>query len=200
MKETSKCYKTRKKLKHFELYLKGKGIDIGCGDDILRVDDGTVDSWDTINGDAMLMSGIKNEIYDFVYSSHCLEHLQNVEIALYNWCRIIKNYGHLYFVVPEYVLYEKMNFPSIYNKDHKQTFSYYITKTQTKRKNHYYYKDIIKILTKLNMQLIDCNLEDYNFDYNSGNSGDQTRHNASAQILFVLQKIGETKNKDYKIL
>ena len=188
MNETSKCEPLRKKAGHFDLYLKGKGIDIGCGEDKLIVEQGSVDAWDLTNGDAMLMEGIANETYDFVYSSHCLEHTQDVEITLYNWTRILKKDGYLYFVIPEYVLYEKMTFPSVYNYDHKQTFSYYITKDQVKRKNHYHYTEINKILENLNMEVVISKLEDDNYDYSKGNAGDQTRGNAVAQLLYVAKK------------
>ena len=188
MNETSKCEPLRKKAGHFDFYLKGKGIDIGCGEDKLIVEQGSVDAWDLTNGDAMLMEGIANETYDFVYSSHCLEHTQDVEITLYNWTRILKKDGYIYFVIPEYVLYEKMTFPSVYNYDHKQTFSYYITKEQVKRENHYHYTEIIKILENLNMEVIISKLEDDNYDYSKGNAGDQTRGNAVAQLLYVAKK------------
>ncbi len=192
MNETSKCYEERKKEGHFESYLKGKGIDIGCGEDRLKIHQGEVHSWDLSNGDAMDMNGIKNETYDFVYSSHCLEHLKDIEISLFNWSRIIKKDGYLYFVVPEYVLYEGIKFPSIHNYDHKQTFSYYITKEQVKRDNHYHRAEIVKIIENLNMEVIAVKLEDENYDYNKGNYGSQTLGNAKAQILFIAKKKKET--------
>lgn len=192
MNETFKCYETRNKEGHFEYYLKGKGIDIGCGEDKLKIHQGEVHSWDISNGDAMNMNGIKNETYDFVYSSHCLEHLEDVEISLFNWSRILKKDGYLYFVVPEYVLYEGIKFPSVYNYDHKQTFSYYITKEQVKRDNHYHCTEIMKIIENFNMEIIVVKLEDENYDYNKGNYGIQTLGNAKAQILFIAKKKKET--------
>lgn len=194
MKETSKCQPYRKNAGHFDLYLKGRGIDIGCGDDILTVEQGTVDPWDLNNGDAMLMNGIPNETYDFVYSSHCLEHMKDVEITLYNWSRILKKDGHLYFVIPDYILYERLTFPSIFNYDHKQTFSYYLTKEQVKRENHFHYSEINKILENLNMEVVLAKLEDNNYDYSKGNGGEQTMGNAVAQLLFVAKKKEKTPN------
>ena len=194
MNETSKCYEIRNNEGHFESYLKGRGIDIGCGDDKLKIHQGEVDSWDLSNGDAMTMNGIKDETYDFAYSSHCLEHLECVEIALYNWSRILKKDGYLYFTVPEFVLYEKMRFPSVFNCDHKNTFSYYIERKQTKRENHYNYKDINQILEKLKMEVSICKLQDDNFDYDAGPEKDQTRGDALAQILFVAKKTSSLNN------
>jgi ubiquinone/menaquinone biosynthesis C-methylase UbiE len=189
MKETlkSKPYRTVKN--HFELYLNGYGIDIGAGDDILEIKEGKVDAWDLEHGDAQYMLGVNDNTYDFVYSSHCLEHMVDVEQTLSNWIRILKPKGYLYFTVPEYVLYEKMRFPSIYNTDHKNSFSIFITRLQTKRFNHYYVNDMIAIIEKLSCKFILYSLEDENFDYNIGPDVDQTRKNAQAQLLFVAQKL-----------
>jgi ubiquinone/menaquinone biosynthesis C-methylase UbiE len=188
MKETLKSKPFRTVKNHFELYLNGYGIDIGAGDDILEVEEGRVDAWDLEHGDAQYMVGVNDNTYDFVYSSHCLEHMKDVEESLKNWFRILKPYGHLYFTVPEYVLYEKLRFPSIYNPDHKNSFSYYITRQKTKRLNHYHVNDMITIIEKLNCTFVLCDLEDKNFDYNIGPDVDQTRLDAQAQLLFVARK------------
>jgi hypothetical protein len=73
--------------------------------------------------------------------------------------------------------------------DHKNTFSLYITREQTKRSNHYHTEDIKSIFEQLNIKLITANLEDNNFDYNVGPDIDQTRGNAQAQILFIGEKL-----------
>ena len=58
MNETSKCYDLRKRRGDFDTFLTGKGIDIGCGPDPLRVVNGTVDRWDMENGDAQILAGV----------------------------------------------------------------------------------------------------------------------------------------------
>ena len=189
MKETAKSKIFRENQNHFNLYLKGQGIDIGAGDDLLEIKEGTIDDWDLCHGDAQYMIGIENNKYDFVYSSHCLEHMKDVEIALTNWIRITKTGGYLYFVVPDYVLYEKMRFPSIHNTDHKNSFSCHITRDQVKRTNHYHVSDIQNILKNLNAEFILWQLEDNNYDYNLGPDIDQTIGNAQAQLLFVFKKL-----------
>lgn len=190
MKETSKCQKMRGMAGHFFNYLKGKGIDIGCGDDKLQIESGTVDSWDICDGDAMLMKDVKDCTYDFVYSSHCLEHLKDVELALKNWARILKPGGFLYFTVPDFVLYEKMLFPSKFNGDHKNTFSCYFKREKVNnRKTHYHYDDIDRIFKKIGLQTIDRQLEDYGFNYDLGPSVDQTLKKAVCQLLFIAKKI-----------
>ena len=124
MGATKASIEVRKKNKHFEKYLNGKGIDIGSGNDALEIENGTIDTWDLQNGDAQYLKTISDETYDFVYSSHCLEHMIDAETALYNWSRVIKKDGYLFFVVPEYILYEKMEFPSAFNYYNKSSYSY----------------------------------------------------------------------------
>lgn len=96
MGATTCSIKVREKNNHFEKYLNGKGIDIGCGNDPLKIKNGTVDVWDLENGDAQYLETIGNETYDFVYSSHCLEHMRDTEITLYNWSRVVKKDGYLF--------------------------------------------------------------------------------------------------------
>ena len=93
MRETAKNYEQRVERGDFEKYLHGKGIDIGGGDDCLRLPpdvEGTVELWDVMDGDAQYMHKIKDGSFDFVYSSHCLEHMRDVRAALMNWTRICK--------------------------------------------------------------------------------------------------------------
>ncbi len=110
-------------------YLKGHGIDIGAGEDPLSQYAEffplmqSCRAWDIGDGDAEMMATIPNESLDFVHSSHCLEHMVNVENALNNWLRILKPGGHLVCLIPDEDLYEQGVFPSTYNPDHKHTFT-----------------------------------------------------------------------------
>jgi SAM-dependent methyltransferase len=54
-----------------------------------------------IISDAVNISLVKNEVYDFVFSSHSLEHIANPLKAIGEWLRIIKNNGHIIIIVPE---------------------------------------------------------------------------------------------------
>jgi len=51
--------------------------------------------------DAVDLSSIPNQQYDFVFSSHCLEHIANPLKAVKEWFRVTKNNGHLILIVPE---------------------------------------------------------------------------------------------------
>jgi ubiquinone/menaquinone biosynthesis C-methylase UbiE len=110
-------------------YFVGHGIDIGGKPDPLAQYVGVfplmqqVDTWDLENGDAQLMPGVAEGSFDFVHSSHCLEHMQDVRAALDNWTRILKPGGYLIVTVPDEDLYERGQWPSRYNPDHKWSFT-----------------------------------------------------------------------------
>ena len=124
MGETSKARSRRNQEDFFGKYCNGLGIDIGSGDDKLVVDNPNdwieVDPWDFEQGDANYMEGVPDQKYDFVYSSHCIEHIATPEVALRHWLRILKTGGYLIVFMPHRDLYEKRkNLPSTFNLDHK---------------------------------------------------------------------------------
>lgn len=110
-------------------YLIGDGIDIGAGSDSLGIYSEffplmkSCRAWDLPDGDAQFMESVPDEMFDFVHSSHCLEHMINPAVALEHWLRILKPGGHLICIVPDEDLYEQGVFPSIFNGDHKHTFT-----------------------------------------------------------------------------
>ncbi len=116
-------------------YLVGDGIDIGVGSDSIEQYYelfplmNSCRGWDMPDGDAEIMKGIDDNTFDFVHSSHCLEHMRNPYIALNNWLRILKPGGHLICLVPDEDLYEQGQFPSTFNSDHKHTFTIYKKKS-----------------------------------------------------------------------
>jgi SAM-dependent methyltransferase len=79
--------------------------------------------WDIDDGDAEYMAGVPDETFDFVHSSHCLEHLRNPVTGLKNWLRILRAGGYMIVTIPDEDLYEQGTFPSTFNKDHKHTFT-----------------------------------------------------------------------------
>jgi len=54
-----------------------------------------------IVNDAVDLSSVSDGVYDFVFSSHCLEHIANPLKAIREWLRIIREEGHIIIVVPE---------------------------------------------------------------------------------------------------
>jgi SAM-dependent methyltransferase len=130
MHEQSKAAKRRFSDGAFHCrYFVGDGIDIGGKPDPLGQYCGlfarmnSVRVWDLADGDAQLMQGVADATYDFVHSSHCLEHMRDVREALKNWIRIVKPGGFLILTVPDEDLYEQGQWPSRFNTDHKWSFT-----------------------------------------------------------------------------
>ena len=118
--ETAKARGRRVREGFFKKYCAGRGLDIGYGGDLLS--DNCV-GWDLEHGDAQLLDGIEDESWDFVYSSHTLEHVADAFAALRTWYRVVKPGGYLILFVPDGDLYEKkFRLPSRWNPDHKRFF------------------------------------------------------------------------------
>ena len=79
---------------------KGKGLDIGCGKEdwslpgSIPIDIEFTDKWH-----ATLLPNYK---YDYVFSSHCLEHLMDWVKVLDYWATRIKKNGVLFLYLPDY--------------------------------------------------------------------------------------------------
>lgn len=54
-----------------------------------------------IINDAVNISLLENETYDFCFSSHCLEHIANPLKAVIEWLRIVKEGGYIIMILPE---------------------------------------------------------------------------------------------------
>jgi predicted SAM-dependent methyltransferase len=190
MYETTKAYPRRAKRGYLRL-LTGCGIDIGAGDDPLVVDGFAAERYDVEQGDAQYMAEELSNSYDFVYSSHCLEHMRDVHLALFHWVRILRPGGTLCVVVPDYELYEHEHWPSRYNAEHLQSFSLTKSRYQVGRSNHHHIPShIVPILHSLGIQNLCIELEDDNYEYNMATEVDQTLGAAMAQILILGQKNG----------
>lgn len=100
--------------------LKGTGIDIGCGTDPVSP---SARRFDMDDGDANRIIEYVNDVFDYVYSSHCLEHMVDAQSALHQWWQLVRPGGHLILVVPDEDLYEQGEFPSRFNHDHKWSFT-----------------------------------------------------------------------------
>lgn len=132
MKETSKSVMRRLHDSRFvSRFFVGEGIDVGCGTDPISLYAElfplmkTVKAWDVSDGDAQFLASVKDETFDFVHSSHCLEHLVDPAVALGHWFRVLKPGGYLVMLLPDEDLYEMGTFPSRVNPDHKWTFTLY---------------------------------------------------------------------------
>lgn len=130
MKECSKSITRRLSDPNFiNRYFAGSGLDIGGKPDPLALYQelfcrmGDVRTWDWEDGDAQFLASIADRKFDFVHSSHCLEHLVDPREGLRNWLRVVRPEGYLVVTVPDEDLYEQGVFPSTFNHDHKWTFT-----------------------------------------------------------------------------
>jgi SAM-dependent methyltransferase len=140
MKECSKSILRRMRDPNFmRRYFVGSGVDIGGKPDPLALYAElfplmeAVRVWDWEDGDGQFMAGVADSTFDFVHSSHCLEHLQDPLEGLRNWLRITKPGGYVVVLVPDEDLYEQGAFPSTYNRDHKHTFTLFKRKSWSQR-------------------------------------------------------------------
>jgi SAM-dependent methyltransferase len=103
-------------------YFHGRSvIDIGAGDD--KVVEHALD-FDKKDGDAEnILRYLQPESFQVVFASHCLEHMHDPYKALESWFSLVAKNGILIVIVPDEDLYEQGFFPSIFNSDHKRTFT-----------------------------------------------------------------------------
>jgi len=129
MNEASKAYRRRKTDPRFLEWFRGEVLDIGCGDDLMPSAAyplvTAVVGYDRILGnlDAMTLPEVRDESFDVVHSSHCLEHLEDPWEAIHHWLRVLRPGGRMIVTVPDWELYEQCVWPSTFNTDHRHAFS-----------------------------------------------------------------------------
>jgi len=172
----------------------GIGLDIGGGQDSLALYTGLfpgiqkVIIFDTSDGDAQLLENVDDDGFDFVFSSHCLEHVRDPYEALANWIRVVKPRGHIVIDVPDEDLYEQGNWPSKFNSDHKTSWT--IDKEKSWSPVSVNVSDLIRAFRD-RVQPIKIELIDHAYRYQLQALGvDQTRMpTAEAAIEIVLRKL-----------
>lgn len=106
-------------------YCSGTGLDLGCGGEKIREDAIGVDKIRTEVTD--VVSSVRclywadDEVYDYVFSSHCLEDMEDTEGTLREWMRVIKPGGHLVLYMPNKRFYPNIGMPGA-NCDHVHDF------------------------------------------------------------------------------
>lgn len=175
--ESSKAKSRREREGFFEKYCKGEGLDIGFGGDLIHE---SAFGFDVEHGDATYLKMFKDKKFDYIYSSHLVEHLAKPELALRNWWKLLKEGGYLITYLPHRDLYEKKkNLPSNFNKDHK--FFYLLGEEDLPDT-----KDILKV--------IDESVTDYELVYakvcdeNYSSSGNEQSSTGEYSIEIVIQK------------
>ena len=189
MKESSKAMERRFNSEYAPLFrniFKGAGIDIGAGDDLIKVD-GSIVGFDVEDGDANeLHEYFLEENFDFIHASQCLEHMIDPKAALTSWLKVLRKGGYAIISIPSWELYEGMIWPSRFNPDHKSTWS--LWQKGSPAPTHVKLPDWLE---NFNCEIIYCELIDTNYNYKIGTRVDQTypyENRVEAFIEFVLQK------------
>lgn len=125
--ESQKTYQDKFKNGFFNKYMSGMGLDIGFSgyiqgaQPILHSAIGIDFNYEGYNG---IVLPFANESQNYIYSSHCLEHIENPRAVITEWFRVLKYNGHIIIVVPHQFLYEKKTkLPSNWNEDHKRFYT-----------------------------------------------------------------------------
>tara|TARA_R100001086_G_scaffold248358_1_gene185098 strand:+ start:2183 stop:2758 length:576 start_codon:yes stop_codon:yes gene_type:complete len=125
--ETRKNAPRRHSEGFYERFMSGHGIDVGFGGGSREtvLDSAQGFDKDTPNYDGLHLP-YPNNTLDYVFNSHCLEHIPNDSLlpTLREWFRVLKIGGHLVIAVPHMYLYEKKaSLPSKWNQDHKRFYT-----------------------------------------------------------------------------
>ena len=180
-------------------YFVGKGLDIGGGPDPLglylelfpRMQG--VKIWDKTDGNAETLDTIESCIFDFVHSSHCLEHLDDPSQALQNWFRVLKPDGYLVIMVPDEDMYEQGEFPSTWNGDHKFTFT--ISKKNSWSPKSINILDLLETLDE-NHEIIKIQKLDASYRYNIPRFDQSLTPIGECGIEIIIRKRPEKEVED----
>ncbi|MFT3748446.1 MAG: class I SAM-dependent methyltransferase [Agriterribacter sp.] len=125
--EARKTFKEKLESGFFDKYMPGVGLDIGGTgyiDNVLPILPGAIIvdlDYPGYDGETL---PFKTNSQDYVYSSHCLEHISDYKNAIREWHRVTKENGFIIIAVPHKYLYEKQEaLPSRYNADHKRMYT-----------------------------------------------------------------------------
>lgn len=192
----NECRKANQRRLHepafHQRFFVGEGIDVGAGDDSLgryafafpRISH--VCDWNHSNGDGTDLQGLAENAYDFLHSSHSLEHMRDPYVALARWIQVVKPNGHLIITVPDFGLYEHSRWPS---DNHEHTHAFTLGATE-----HPWLINVLHLVTRFSdvAHPIKIERQEYAFDFSAEPYLDQTCFGSGASesaIEIVLRKL-----------
>lgn len=176
--------------------LKGRGIDIGSGPDPVTPD---ARPFDREHGDANVISQHVSDTFDFVFSAHCLEHMVDARAAILEWWKLVKPGGHLFVIVPDEELYEQGMWPSIFNADHKATF----TMSQGANRSPVSINVFDLVHSIPDSEVVDIRLQDTGYDrryLRNGPASSRTLARSVRRVRWGLLKVLRRMGIDAKLL
>ena len=153
---TSQGFEVRKVRHRVITFLRGQGLDLGCGDEKICPDAIGIDlegkgadvRLDLSRFDALRI--FSDGSFDYVFFSHCLEDFKEPQHVLAEWCRVIKPGGYLILYLPDRKFYPNVGTAGA-NPNHEHDFEW---------------RDIWAILKKFrNMRLISATEHNQSNEY-----------------------------------
>lgn len=126
--------------------------------------------------------------YEYIYLDDIIQKLDSIEEILQKSFRAIKPGGYVFAKVPDFKLYEKYIWPSIYMIDHKLSFSNEVERSEANRTNHWHTNDLTKLAEEIGFQRFCFDLDDENFDYDKPLLDNQARNGASCHLILKFKK------------
>lgn len=125
------CNESKKIVWEVAPYLRGRGVDLGAGDFKILPHAISVDNLNhaqfgfnikpDVQADVSDLRIFGSASMDWVYSSHTLEHVEDMKVTLAEWWRLIKQDGYLVMYLPHKSFYPNMGQEGA-NPDHKRDF------------------------------------------------------------------------------
>jgi SAM-dependent methyltransferase len=145
-----------------------------------------VRDWNHSDGDGTDLEGVSDGVYDFVHSSHSLEHMRDPYTALTRWLRVVRTGGYIICLVPDFVMYEHARWPSD-NKEHTYAFTMMLSTEQ-------WLVNVMHLCAGLGLLATTVKIErlESTFDFGADPNVDQTCFASGAgecAIEFILRKI-----------
>ena len=107
-------------------YCRGQGLDLGCGLSKIRTEAIGVDLYNPAADtslDARNLEQYGSGTFDYIFSSHLLEELDNTEAVLREWLRVLKNKGTIVLYQADKNKYFPLGHPQC-NRLHRHHFSW----------------------------------------------------------------------------
>lgn len=112
---------------YLERFCAGCGLDVGCGDDLIvpwaiGIDKRQLGKTSIVGDVEDLQQWFAPNSLDFIFSSHCLEDMEDTKSVLKSWLHTIKHGGFLALFLPDQITYLKhcTDTNTEPNKDHKR--------------------------------------------------------------------------------
>ena len=153
-------------------YTEGNGLDLGAGQGKIRLEALGIDfgsngiAW---VGDVTDLHWFKDNVLDYVFSSHCLEHVIDDSAVLREWMRAIKPGGYIILYLPDDEEFD--NTEMVANGEHKHVYTL---------------TSLMELLANVRLEIIKC-------VKHTGPVEGYPEHSAYSLLAIARKPVGENK-------